>query len=299
MPSYKRELAIAIAAAQRAGDAIMGMFGTAMVTTKADGSLVTEADLASDRIIRDIIGTAFPTDAILTEEVIDDHRRLENSRCWVVDPIDGTNAFVRQADDFDVYIALVLDGGPVVAASLQPATGLMLTATAGGGCQIRHRGGTAEPLCFRSPGDSPRLGSRRWLGAPANLPLLKRVAQAIGPHATAVCPDHGLSSRSFIPPHNQVDAMVGVAVDRDKLDAWEWDLAAVDLIVREAGGCSTDLAGSPLRFNQPDPRLKELLLSTDSGTHCRILDALASTMQGRRRDVEATPVGAQPPAATV
>src|SRR5215470_13032734 len=299
MPSYERELAIAIAAAQRAAATIMGMFGTAMVGTKPDGSLVTEADLASDRIIRDIIGTAFPTDAILTEEASDDQRRLESSRCWVVDPIDGTNAFVRKADDFDVYIALVADGRPVVAATLQPATGLMLTATAGAGSQIWRPGRTAEPLCFRSPGDSPRLGSRGWLGAPANLFFLERVARAIGPQATAVYPKAGLGSRSFIPPDNQVDAMVGVAVDRDKLDAWEWDLAAVDLIVREAGGCSTDLAGRPLRFNQPDPRLKELLISTDSGTHCRILDALSSIMQDRRRDVEATSAGAQPPASAV
>ena len=277
MPSYKSELATAIAAAQRAGEAIMGMFGTAMVTTKPDGSLVTEADLASDRIIRDIIGTAFPSDAILTEEVIDDKGRLKNRRCWVADPIDGTGAFVGQAEDFDVYIALVVDGRPVVAASLQPATGLMLTATAGGGSQIWRQGRTAESLCFRSPGDSPRLGSRRWLGAPANLPLLENVARAIGPHARAVCRKDGLGSRSFIPSDNQVDAIVGVAVDGDKLDAWEWDLAAVDLIVREAGGCSTDLVGDPLWFNQPDPRLKGLLLSTDPDTHNRILAALAST----------------------
>ena len=283
MPSYAYELAVAIAAVQRAGSTIMEMFETAKVSTKADGSLVTDADLASDRIIRSVIGTAFPTDAILTEEGVDDQQRLKSRRCWIVDPIDGTAAFVRRSEDFDVYIALVVDGHPVVAATLQPITGLLLSAAMGSGAQISRRSGSARPLSFRGRGDSPRLGSRRWLGAPANLPLLERVARAIGPNATVPFPKDGLGSRSFIPPDNQVDAIVGVAVEGRKIDAWEWDLAAVDLIVREAGGCSTDLSGNPLRFNQPDPRIKDLLLSTDAGTHSRILAAIASTMSDQDR----------------
>jgi len=277
MPSYAHELAVAIAAVQRAGATIMEMFETAKVSKKADGSPVTDADLASDRIIRGVISTAFPADAILTEEGVDDQQRLTSRRCWIVDPIDGTAAFVRRSEDFDVYIALVVDSHPVVAATLQPITGLLLTATSRGGAQISRGSGSAQSLLFRAPGDSPRLGSRGWLGAPANLPWLERVARAIGPNATALNPKRGLGSRSFIPPDNQVDAIVGVAVDARKLDAWEWDLAAVDLIVREAGGCSTDLSGNPLRFNQPDPRIKDLLLSTDPGTHGRILAAIAST----------------------
>jgi len=279
MPSYAHELAVVIAAVQRAGATIMEMFGTARVSKKADGSPVTEADLASDRIIRSVIGAAFPTDAILTEEGVDNQQRLKSSRCWIVDPIDGTAAFVRRSEDFDVYIALVVDSRPVVAATLQPITGLLLSAVAGGGAQISRGSGAAQPLLFRGPGDSPRLGSRGWLGAPANFPLLERVARAIGPNATVVRPTNGLGSRSFIPPDNQVDAIVGVAVDGRKLDAWEWDLAAVDLIVREAGGCSTDLSGNPLHFNQPDPRIKDLLLSTDPDTHSRTLSAIAATMR--------------------
>jgi 3'-phosphoadenosine 5'-phosphosulfate (PAPS) 3'-phosphatase len=278
MPSYALELAVAIAAVQRAGATILQMFETAKVSKKADGSPVTEADLASDRIIRSVIGAAFPTDTILTEEGVDDPQRLKSRRCWIVDPIDGTAAFVRRSKDFDVYIALVEDGHPVVAATLQPITGLLLSAATRSGAQINRRSGSARPLLFRAAGDSPRLGSRGWLGAPANLPLLGRVAGAIGPNATVVRTTNGLGSRSFIPPDNEVDAIVGVAVDGRKLDAWEWDLAAVDLIVREAGGRSTDLSGNPLRFNQPDPRIQDLLLSTDPYTHSRILAAIASTM---------------------
>ena len=281
MASYTHELSVAIAAAQRAGDKIMEMFGTAEVWRKPDGSLVTEADIASDRIIRHLIGSAFPTDAILSEEASDDELRLLNDRCWVVDPLDGTSAFVRRADDFDVYIALVVDARPVVAVTLQPVTGLMLTATAGGGTQIWRQGQLGQCLAFNNPGDRPRLASRPWLGAPANLRLLERVARVISPHALALCPDEGLGSRSFIPPDNRVDAIVGLAVDDGEIDAWEWDLAAVDLIVREAGGCSTDLLGDHLLFNQPDPRLNSLVLSTDSRTHARILGALAWTLAGR------------------
>ena len=276
MPSYEHELRVATTAVEHAGAAIMASFTTAAVRRKPDGSLVTDADLASDGIIRGIIGSAYPSDAILSEEAPDDGRRLRSSRCWVVDPLDGTAQFVRRTQDFDVYVALVVDGRPVIAAALQPATGLLLTALAGAGSRIRRRTAPAEALSFRSPGDAPRLGTRRWLGAPANLPLLERAAKAIGSHATAQFPEQSLGSRSFIPPDHPVDAMVGVAVDGAQIDAWEWDLAAVDLIVREAGGCSSDLTGHPLRFNQPDPRLKELVLSTHPETHRQILAAFAS-----------------------
>jgi 3'(2'), 5'-bisphosphate nucleotidase len=76
-----REVETAIAAARAAAVAIMAVFETAAVRTKTDGSPVTEADEAADRIIRAAIREAFPNDAILTEEGVDDRSRLAASRC--------------------------------------------------------------------------------------------------------------------------------------------------------------------------------------------------------------------------
>jgi len=104
--------------------------------------------------------------------------------------------------------------------------------------------------------------------------LLQRAAGCIGPGAVAFESDHGLGVRSLIPPDNPVSAIVGLAVSGEQLDGWEWDIAA-DRIVREAGGCASDLAGDSLLFNQPDPRMKSLVLSTDPGTQDRLLTAIA------------------------
>ena len=273
MAAYTRELEVAERAVRDAAAAIMAIYESAGVRTKADGSFVTDADLASDRIIRETLGIAFPNDAILTEEGIDDPTRLVAERCWIADPIDGTASFVARGDDFDVYLALAERGEPAVAVTLQPATGTLLAAVAGEGAWI-ERGNGREALRYEPARDAVRIGTRPWLGSPGNLPFLERVAAALGVDSQVIDADFGLNVRSFVPPDRRVDAMAGIGAGGGALDAWEWDIAAVDLIVREAGGISSDLRGERLRFNQPYPRVGGLLLAADAGTHSRVLAAL-------------------------
>ncbi|HET7094347.1 MAG TPA: inositol monophosphatase family protein, partial [Thermomicrobiales bacterium] len=127
---YRAELDAAIAAATAAGAAVRDLYDRAAAATyaKQDGSVVTDADLAADRIIREIIGARFPDDGMLTEEVSDDRGRLTKRRCWIADPIDGTQQFVERTGDFDVLVALVEAERPVVAAGLQPTTGRLCVA---------------------------------------------------------------------------------------------------------------------------------------------------------------------------
>jgi myo-inositol-1(or 4)-monophosphatase len=278
MGPYARELAVAERAARDAAAAIMASYNSAGVRTKADGSFVTDADLASDRIIRTALAAAFPDDAILTEEGVDDRTRLGVDRCWIADPIDGTASFVERGDDFDVYLALAVREEPVVAVTIQPATGLLLTAVTGEGAWIT-RDGVRAPLRYESASDAVRIGTRPWLGSPGNLPILERVANAIGRGSRVIDAAFGLNVRSFLPPDHRVDAIVGTGANGAPLDAWEWDVAAVDLIVREAGGVSSDLRGNRLRFNQPSPRVADLLFATDPGAHARILEALNAELR--------------------
>mgnify|MGYP002682515343 CR=1 FL=1 len=90
-PTYARELDVAKRATRAAGEAVMQFYNaqTAQTYVKKDGSAVTDADLAADRIIRQTILDAFPNDALLTEEGVDDDLRLGNPRVWIVDPIGG------------------------------------------------------------------------------------------------------------------------------------------------------------------------------------------------------------------
>jgi 3'-phosphoadenosine 5'-phosphosulfate (PAPS) 3'-phosphatase len=274
---FEDELAVATAAATEAGAAIRDFYDRAAAGryTKHDGSPVTDADLAADRIIRRAIGDAFPDDAILTEEGADDPARIGAPRCWIVDPLDGTQQFIDRTGEFDVLIALVAGDRPVVSVLYQPTTETLLSATAGHGAWIEH-GGDRHRLRFAPvpPGAIPRLVTSYWFGAPDNLPLLHRTAARLG-GGTPVPSPLGVSVRAFIPPDRAADALVGIYVNGRTAMAWEWDLAAADLLSREAGGLVTDVWGRLHRYNKPNPRnVGGIVLSVDPLTHERVLTAL-------------------------
>ncbi|WP_437939217.1 3'(2'),5'-bisphosphate nucleotidase CysQ family protein [Sorangium sp. So ce341] len=272
---YARELEVATAAARSAGEVILALYGRAAVSEKPDGTVVTQADYASDAAIRAALSSAFPGDALLTEEGADDPARLAKDRCWIVDPIDGTAQLVARTGDFDVFIALAVDGAPVVAVSYQPTTGLLLSAVAGSGAWIEQPERGRRPLGFSLGAGRLVIATKGWLGAPENLARLERVASRLEA-ADVVVETRNLCARALLPGAGSVDAIAGVPAGGRRLGAWEWDLAAVDLIVREAGGAVTDLAGRPLRYNRPTPRFEDgLLLSRSPALHEQLLSALA------------------------
>lgn len=282
MTGYEHELKVAMQAAHEASAAILAVYDSAAVYQKADGSEVTDADLASDQVIRAHLSRSFPDDAVLTEEGVDDPARLLHRRCWIVDPIDGTAAFVRRTGDFDVYIALAIDGTVVVAVTIQPTTGLLLFATAGGGAWATEGDNPPERVRFARRTGGTRIGTRPWLGAPGNLPILHAVADRLGGGSVAFAADDGLGVRSLYPPDRDVDVIAGISANGSVIDGWEWDIAAVDLFVREAGGASSDLNGGPLRFNRPQPRFSDgFLWSADPETHGSVLTALHDGLPGR------------------
>jgi 3'-phosphoadenosine 5'-phosphosulfate (PAPS) 3'-phosphatase len=262
------ELAVAVLAARRAATAILERRTRPAVSTKPDGSPVTSADLAADTAIRATLGEAFPGDAILTEEGLDDGARLSKRRCWIADPLDGTSLFIAGSDDFDTFLALAVDGAPVLAVTLQPATGLLLGAVAGQGAWLQEGDGPRRRLTL-STGTPCRLAT--WLGAPGNLRAVAAVATAV--EGRLLQPDFSLCPRCFLPPRSSIDAMIGLSAG-PPLDVWEWDIAPLDLIVREAGGAASDLTGAPLRYNQPVPRFDSgLIVAADPVLHRSLVDA--------------------------
>jgi fructose-1,6-bisphosphatase/inositol monophosphatase family enzyme len=265
------ELAVAVLAARRAAAAITGHRARHEVAIKPDGTPVTSADLAADAVIRATVREAFPRDAILTEEGADDPARLASRRCWIADPLDGTSYFVAGSDDFDTFLALAVDGIPVVAVALQPATGLLLQAVAGRGAWMQEGDGPPRPLSL-SRGSRRRLATKSWLGAPANLPALEAVAAAV--NGSLVQADWSLCPRCFAAANPSIDALVGLPAG-GPIGAWEWDIAPVDLIVREAGGAASDLTGGPLRYNRPEPRFGSgLIIAADPDLHRDLVSAV-------------------------
>lgn len=281
---YARELAVAQSAARTAGDAILDFYHaqSAERYVKKDGSVVTDADLTADRIIRAAILDAFPGDALLTEEGADEGTRLASSRVWIVDPIDGTQQFVDRTGEFDVLIALVVNSRPVVALTYQPTEDLLLSAVTGQGATLERHGLSAPLRLTPLPWDMPpRLMTSVWLGYPENYPFFERMAVRLGSPAPAV--SHvGISLRRIMPEGQVADAVIGYKVGRtfdEQTFAWEWDFAAPDLIIHEAGGQMTDLQGHQHRYNKPIPRNERgVIFSVDPITNARVVDAIALEM---------------------
>ena len=274
-PRPSVDLDAAIAAAVAAGTVVREFYDreTAATYAKGDGSPVTDADLAADRAIHDVLSDRFPDDAILSEEGQDDEGRLSVSRCWIVDPIDGTEQFIQRTGEFDVLVALVEEGRPVAVAGYQPTTRLLLTATRGGGAWMRRGQNAWQRLLLEPAPNQLRIGTSKWFGAPGNAAIIESVANSLGavPEEPAVT---GFSPRMFLAPR-AVDVMIGVRPGADQSMASEWDFAVADLVIHEAGGMVTDLSGQPFLYNKPVPRnFGGLIAAADPASHARVLAAL-------------------------
>jgi 3'-phosphoadenosine 5'-phosphosulfate (PAPS) 3'-phosphatase len=299
MPDYTRELEFAIATAIEAGEEIRRLYASnsAQTYTKADESPVTDADLASDRIIRARIRETYPNDAILTEEGVDDEARLSAERVWIVDPIDGTIQFVERTGQFDVLMALVVDGRPVVSVMLQPPTGAFVGAVAGQGAIFGFAGSSERTVArLAPPGDHPRVATTIWLGAPESEPYLDRFADRLGvapPEITQT----GLIARGHLDPampalrdradcrmilayERPLHGFLGIPIRGNGTMAWEWDYAAADLVINEAGGRFTNWYGDYFTYNKPVPRNPGgLIIANSPELHEQMLTAIAPEIE--------------------
>ena len=288
--SWEDELSIAIEAGRAAAAEILPFYESrdAETYTKGDGSPVTDADLASDRIIRETIGTAFPGDALLTEEGAKNLDRIDNPRCWIVDPLDGTAQFVAGTDRFEVLIALVHQGRPVVAVSVHPPSGTVHAAIAGAGAWLVDDK-VRRPFKLTPAQTPPRLASSKWYRGREGRDMILHVAEELGAAEPPVL-EIGFQPRAFDDRIRTYDVFIGLWPEGDMSIAQEWDLAASDLIVNEAGGRFTDMWGRFHRYNKRNTSISGgLLASADPEVHQRVLDAFA-----KERPEEAPPADPVP-----
>lgn len=279
---FQKELEVAIAAALDAGSIVRDLYDRAAAASyeKVDGSPVTDADLAADTVIRAYLTSAFPNDALLTEEGQDDTARLSNPRCWIVDPIDGTEQFIQRTGEFDVLIALVENGYPVVGVGYQPTTGTLVYASKGGGAWVKRGDAEAERQFNVEPPGVPRIATSKWFGAPGNLEILEGVAGRLGvaPLPPTVT---GFAPRIFLAPRSH-DAMLGIRAEGPHDMAHEWDFCAADIVIAESGGKTTDLAGNRYRYNK-ERAINEggLVVAATEAAHAHVLAAIQA--EGRAR----------------
>lgn len=222
---------------------------------KPDGSPVSEADLAVDKLLRERLVTARPGYGWLSEETPDDTARLANRHLWIADPIDGTRAFLRGGDDWCVAVALVHDGQPVIAAICRPAAQEFYSAIAGGGASLNGRS-----LQMRNGGGLP--GAR--IAGP------RKAMAALEARGAIAAPEQNLALQlrlAFVAA-GLVDAAVSLGRKND------WDLAAGDLLVREAGGLVSDTQGGRYIYNRREAWQQGLAAAAPS-RHAALVEALA------------------------
>lgn len=223
--------------AREAGEIALGYFGNKPeVWSKENQSPVSEADLAVDHFLKEACLALRPDYGWLSEETVDDPIRLSHQRIFVVDPIDGTRVFLKGGDEWTISLAVVEEGRPVLAVLYNPVRDEMLSARSGAGAYLNGMQVTApdQPSFF----DESISGPKFHMGHAAFDDLRPAVGRNIGSLAyrLALVATGSLVAASARP------------------NAHDWDLAAADLIVTEAGAHLTDLDGTLVRYNQPVPR---------------------------------------------
>ncbi len=237
MPDFdlKQDAELLFGAVRAAGSLALTMFrGNVRRWSKADGSPVSEADVGVDALLRGRLQKARPVYGWLSEETADNEGRLTCEKMWIADPIDGTRAFVNGGSEWCIAVALVSAGRPAAAAIYQPVSEKFFSAIAGEGAQLNAEKITAT--------DSATLENARVVGTRKSLAPLHN--NGVDADVSGTLP---LQLRLALVASGRFDAAVSFGNKND------WDLAAGDLIVHEAGGVAGDLSGATYVYNCAQP----------------------------------------------
>ncbi|MBS0581444.1 MAG: inositol-phosphate phosphatase [Proteobacteria bacterium] len=251
-----KELAAAIEAAQAAAELIRSLYRAKLtVHTKPDASPVTEADVKAEELIRGILSRRFPGYGFFGEE--SGRHAMQAENVWLVDPIDGTKSFVRETPFFSTQIALLRAGELVLGVSSAPAYAELAWAERGGGAFLNEQ-----------PVRVSRIAQLAQAHVSAgNLKSLTRGAQwaRFGALIREVSRIRGYGD--FVHYHLLARGALDVVIESDVNIL---DIAALTVIVREAGGIFTDLAGRPVGLGTTS------VLASNAALHGLVLEALGA-----------------------
>lgn len=280
MNSYEHELRVVCELARTAGAAILehyeGPLKIAQKNSENDLEPVTQADTIANDLIVTHLKREFPDDGILAEESVDTTHRLEKSRVWMVDPLDGTNGFIDGNGDFAVQIGLAVDGQCVLGVVYQPLPGVLYRAVRGEGTWIER----------------PQLESVRATVSQTHTIADMRLAASRShrsPRMNAVVERFGFKEEVR---RGSVGIKIGLLIEQ-QCDVYihlssrtkQWDTCAPEVILTEAGGRVSDLFGYPLNYNVPDVQNRNGLIASNGVSHAEIVETLAPLLNefGRQR----------------
>jgi len=240
-----------VSAAREAGALALEYFHagsrtSARVVTKAGGSPVTDADLAADSLLKRRLQEGLPDAGWLSEETVDDFERLARRSLIIVDPIDGTRAFVIGDPRWAVSAALIVDGRPMAGVVHAPALDETYAAARAKGATFN--GATLVPAASWPPSKAagPKL-------------IVEAMAAELGVTVEIVPRVPALAYRLCLAARGVIDFAVAAENSHD------WDIAAADILLEESGARLIDASGERLRYNSRQVRRGALLAASDLG----------------------------------
>lgn len=231
MNALTQDRDLLLAAVREAGTLALGYFNNGVKSWhKKPNDPVSEADIAVDKLLHERLADARPDYGWLSEE--SERRPSKGRSIWVVDPIDGTRAFLEGKPEFTVCVALLQDDLPILAAIYNPASEEFFEATHGGGARLNgkaiHASGHASLMEARFLASRRTFEKHGWLSRAAKADFGYR---------------NSIAYRMALVAAGKFDAAISLTEKSD------WDIAAADLLVREAGGRVTTADGAPLRYS--------------------------------------------------
>lgn len=240
---WEKELQAAIDAGLLAKEKIMEIYHQEFdVEIKDDNSPVTIADKTADKIIREYLHKTFPTHAFLTEESEDSRERLSNDYVWIVDPVDGTKDFVAKDDQFTINIALAYQHKVVVGVVIAPALDEIYFASLSNGAFFQKIG--EKPVKIHV---NDKLDDLTVLTSVFH--FNEKEQALIDSHQDKI--KHVMKRGSSLKPCAIAHGLAEITY-RCSPNTKEWDTAASQIIVEEAGGLFVEPDGSPITYNRED-----------------------------------------------
>lgn len=264
---YAGELEAALEAARQAGQAIMGEYAAFEKIADAPADITTHVDRQSQQVILRHLHGRFPGDALCAEEATAELAGVPSTgrRVWVVDPIDGTRGFARKNGEFSVMVAFLDAGQVAVGVVLEPAKDRLTYAVRGGGCWRQDRGG-GPVRCSVTGTDS--LPAATLVQSHSRNPAAPSAAlTALGP--ARVVETYSAGVKLAMVARGEVDLYLNT------YEAFhDWDVCAGHVLVTEARGKVTGLAGQDLRYGTPGAWQRDGLLASNSRLHDGAVAAL-------------------------
>lgn len=261
----ERELSAAVELARGAGRILMDIYARDFaVAYKDKNDPVTEADQLANAFIVSELEKRFPEDGIVAEESADRGHARTKSRCWFVDPLDGTKEFIAKNGEFSVMIGLAIDGKSVLGVVFQPSHDKLYRGVVGDRA-VLEQGGDARTLRVSDQADASKL---RLVVSRSHRPQsIEQIMQRLG--ATEEMPSGSVGVKVGLIAEQRADLYVHVS-DKSSL----WDACGPEAVLKAAGGWFTHVDGSAISYASDEMANRRGILACNAASYAKVLEVV-------------------------